>query len=222
MNESFRAISERMAQAANRVGRDPEEVTLVAASKGVPLERIQEAVACGVAVFGENRVQEGRTKFLDTGLLHKIRGLHLIGPLQSNKVNKAVGVFDVIHSVDSLRLAEKIAREAERQGIRQAVLIEVNMAGEASKHGVSVPDLEDLASALRRLPGLSLLGLMAIPPKSSDPEASRVYFASLHRLGQGLGLSRLSMGMSSDFEVAIEEGATWVRIGRGLFGERAA
>jgi len=209
-----------MAQAAKRAGRDPKEITLLAVSKKISLEKIKEAAACGVAIFGENRVQEGRAKFLETGFVQEIQALHLIGPLQTNKVKKALGLFELIHSVDSIRLAEKIDQEAARQSIRQSILIEVNVAGEASKHGVSVDQLSGLVSASRRCPNLSLQGLMTIPPNAADPEESRGYFAALRSMGQDFGLDRFSMGMSSDFEVAIEEGATWVRIGRGLFGER--
>ena len=217
--ESLNVISGKIQGAARRAGRNPKEITLLAASKGMGLDKVKEAAACGLEVFGENRVQEGIAKFLDSGFVKKVKALHLIGPLQTNKVKKAVGFFDLIHSVDSLRLAEKIEQEAVRNAIRQSILIEVNISGEANKHGVSLKEARKLVPAVRKLTHLSLLGLMTIPPKVSDPEQTRSYFSSLRNLGHKLDLYQFSMGMSSDFEVAIEEGATWIRIGRGIFGE---
>ncbi|MBI3802326.1 MAG: YggS family pyridoxal phosphate-dependent enzyme [Nitrospirae bacterium] len=218
-------IVKRVREAARRAGRNAEEITLVAASKGVDVGPIREAAAAGIAVFGENRVQEARAKFVDfiNGGLFSERepvSVDLIGPLQTNKVKQAVGFFSKIHSIDSLRLAEKVAQEAERRGIIQSVLIEVNVGGEASKHGVSVAEVPALVAALRRLPSLSLEGLMTVPPPTADPEGARPFFSTLRRLGEDLGLQRFSMGMSADFEIAIEEGATSVRIGTALFGPR--
>jgi len=209
-------------QAAERSGRPATSIHLVAASKRVPLEVLRKAAVAGISIFGENRVQEGIAKFEATGFKKDIAALHLIGPLQTNKVNKAVGLFDLIHSVDSHRLAERIEKEAARRGIVQAVLIEVNIANERNKHGASVGETPGLVEAIRSLPHLSLLGLMAIPPQSADPEGARPYFAALRELGHRMGIDRFSMGMSGDFEVAIEEGATWVRVGTALFGRRAA
>ncbi|MFQ5949737.1 MAG: YggS family pyridoxal phosphate-dependent enzyme, partial [Nitrospiria bacterium] len=184
------------------------------------LEQIEEAAGCGVRVFGENRVQEATAKFLETGLLEKIDSVHLIGPLQTNKVKRAVGFFDLIHSIDSVHLAEKVEQEAAKRSIKQSVLVEVNIGGEVSKHGVSVEETPYLVEAIRGRSHLSLFGLMTIPPYHPDPERARPYFSALRELGMSLGLSRLSMGMSADFRVAIEEGATWVRIGTAIFGPR--
>lgn len=219
---SLERIQTAVHEAAKRAGRHSREITLVAASKRVPLERIEEAAKNGVRIFGENRVQEACTKFLETGLREKIDSVHLIGPLQTNKVKRAVGFFDLIHSIDSVHLAEKVEQEAARRSLTQAVLVQVNIGGEESKHGVSVKEAAQLIKIVRRQSHLSLLGLMTIPPYHTDPERARPYFSALHELGASLGLSRFSMGMSSDFEVAIEEGATWVRIGTALFGQREA
>lgn len=220
ISDAFDKINERIQNAALRSGRDVSEVVLVAASKRIALEDIKAAAHAGVAVFGENRVQEGIAKFETTGFIKEIDALHLIGPLQSNKVKKAVGLFDVIHSIDSLHLAQKIDKEAGVQGIQQAVLIQVNIGGETSKHGVKPEQTADLVAAIHQLPHLDLQGLMTLPPRSEDPEGARPYFAALRNLGKGLGLSRFSMGMSSDFEIAIEEGASWIRIGTALLGQR--
>lgn len=217
---SLDQVSSAIEKAAIRAGRKPDDITLVAASKKTEIAQVQAAMRWGLRIFGENRVQEAREKFVDSGLINQIDALHLIGPLQSNKVKKVVGVFDLIHSVDSLKLAEKIEKEAARQSITQAILIEVNIAEEESKHGISITETTHLVKAMRTLPHLSLLGLMAIPPATKDSEEARPYFSKLRRLGEGLGLCKFSMGMSGDFEVAIEEGATWVRLGTAIFGRR--
>jgi len=209
--------------AAFRVGRNPDTVTLVAASKGTSRAQIDAARHLGVTVFGENRVQEAVEKFGPLASANAIRRrgeIHLIGPLQTNKVKRAVGFFDLIHSVDRLDLAEAIGREAARQSITQAVLIQVNICGKATQHGATPEATPRLVAAVRSLPNVALLGLMAIPPATDDPEAVRPYFFLLRLLAVSLKLPRLSMGMSSDFEVAIEEGASWVRIGSALFGPR--
>ncbi len=213
-------VSSAIQNAANRVGRNPNEITLVAASKTTTLDQVKEAEKWGVRIFGENRVQEGIAKFLESNFIKSIDALHLIGPLQSNKIKKAVGFFDLIHSVDSLKLAEKINREAERQSIMQSILIEVNIGGEESKNGVSIKETSILVKAIQPLTHLSLLGLMTLPPATENPEEARPYFSTLRHMGNDLGLDRFSMGMSSDFEVAIEEGATWLRLGTALFGRR--
>ncbi|MFQ5580398.1 MAG: YggS family pyridoxal phosphate-dependent enzyme [Nitrospiria bacterium] len=223
MNEiarSLNRIQNALHTTAKRVGRPSREIILVGASKRVSAERIEEAAESGLRTFGENRVQEAYAKFQKTGLRDKIDSLHLIGPLQTNKVKRAVGFFDLIHSLDSVHLAEKIAKEAEKRSLRQAVLVQVNISGEERKHGVSVKEAPGLVNLVRRKSHLSLLGLMTIPPYHEDPEQSRPYFSALRELGGALGLSRFSMGMSADFEVAIEEGATWVRIGTAMFGQR--
>lgn len=219
---SLRQIRHAMAEAARRSGRNLDEITLVAASKGTGPEQVQEAAACGVTVFGENRVQEAEGKFSTGGLLEGKGSVsvHLIGPLQTNKVKRSVGFFDLIHSIDSERLAEKIEQEAARRSVTQAVLVEVNMGEEKTKRGVSAEETPRLVEAVRKKPHLSLLGLMTLPPPTPDPEGARPYFSRLRELGRGLGLNRFSMGMSADFEAAIEEGATWVRIGTAIFGPR--
>ncbi len=220
ISHSLGRIQTAVHRAAKRSGRHPDEITLVAASKRVPLERIEEAAISGIRVFGENRVQEATSKFMGSGLMEKIDSVHLIGPLQTNKVKRAVGFFDLIHSIDSVHLAEKVAQEAKKRSLTQAILVQVNIGGEESKHGVSVKETAQLIETVRRQKHLSLLGLMTIPPYFTDPERTRPYFSALRDLGIPLGLRHFSMGMSADFEVAIEEGATWVRIGTALFGQR--
>jgi pyridoxal phosphate enzyme (YggS family) len=222
ISRSIDRISARIEEAARRCGRNPEEITLVAASKGVGIDRIREAAEAGIQIFGENRVQEARAKFLESRFLEerKAVAVHLIGPLQTNKVKQAVGFFSLIHSIDSLRLAEKVAQEAEKRRITQPVLIEVNVGEEATKRGVSVKEAPTLVAQVRKLASLSLEGLMTLPPPTPEPEGARPYFSMLRKLGEDLGLHRFSMGMSADVEVAIEEGATWVRIGTAIFGER--
>ncbi|HLG21634.1 MAG TPA: YggS family pyridoxal phosphate-dependent enzyme [Candidatus Manganitrophaceae bacterium] len=223
VSRSVEVIFKRIREAAARAGRKPDEIVLVAATKGVPLEKIQEGAECGVTAFGENKVQEAERKFFETSFLEGRRppvSLHLIGPLQTNKVKKAVGRFDLIHSIDSLRLAERIEEEAAGRFLTQPVLVQVNIGGEPSKHGAPVAQAPSLVEAIRGLPHLALQGLMTLPPPTPDPEGARPYFSALREMGRALGLSRFSMGMSSDFEIAIEEGATWVRIGTAIFGAR--
>ncbi|HEV3276704.1 MAG TPA: YggS family pyridoxal phosphate-dependent enzyme [Terriglobia bacterium] len=222
-------VQERIAAACRRAGRRPEEVRLVAVSKIVPPERIREAYDSGLRDFGENRVQEAEAK------RPALTGLdptwHLIGHLQTNKARTARELFGWIHSVDSLRLAEKLHRGADAHTAELAplpVLIEVNIGGEGAKSGVEEGAALDLARGISALGSLALLGLMAVPPYSDDPEAARPYFSRLRRLGKVIDSARLpnvrmdelSMGMSHDFEVAIEEGATLVRIGTAIFGAR--
>lgn len=226
MGEIARAverIAARIQEAARRCGRNPAEIALVAASKGVGLDRVREGAEAGIETFGENRVQEARAKFLESRFLeeNKRASVHLIGPLQTNKVKQAVGFFSLIHSIDSIRLAEKVAQEAEKRRITQPVLIEVNVAAEATKRGISMKEAPGLVAQVRKLAPLSLEGLMTLPPFTSEPEGARPYFSMLRRLGEDLGLNRFSMGMSADFEVAVEEGATWVRIGTAIFGKRS-
>lgn len=226
MGEIARAverIAARIQEAARRCGRNPVEIALVAASKGVGLDRVREGAEAGIETFGENRVQEARAKFLESRFLeeNKRASVHLIGPLQTNKVKQAVGFFSLIHSIDSIRLAEKVAQEAEKRQITQPVLIEVNVGEEATKRGISIKEAPGLVTQVRKLAPLSLEGLMTLPPFTSEPEGARPYFSMLRRLGEDLGLNRFSMGMSADFEVAVEEGATWVRIGTAIFGKRS-
>lgn len=223
------AVRERIARAASRGGRSERDVTLVAVSKTHPAERVREAFESGQRVFGENKVQEGEAKIKALAALHPA-GLrwHLIGHLQSNKARKAAALFDVIHSVDGLDLARKLASAAAEDGKVQAVLVQVDLAGEATKHGVSEEALRPTLEALRSLASLKVQGLMILPPLEDDPEKARPYFRRLRALRdlaakEGLlAGGELSMGMSHDFEVAIEEGATLVRVGTAIFGERKA
>jgi PLP dependent protein len=216
------AVRERMERAARRVERDPASVRLVLASKTQPPEAIRAAYAAGAREFGENYLQEAAAK---QDALADLGGLrwHLIGHLQTNKARDAANRFMLIHSLDSARLAAALGRA--RPAPRVPVLIEVNAAGEASKSGVAAAEVERLIEDARAT--VEILGLMTIPPQVPDPERSRSHFAALRVMrgrlaaATGLALSELSMGMTDDFEVAIEEGATIVRVGRAVFGERA-
>lgn len=209
-------VLRRMKEAAKRAGRDPREITLVAVSKGMRQEAILAAANAGVRVFGENRVREAIDKFSASKFLPAV-SLHFIGSLQMNKINKAVGFFDLIHSIDSVPLAEKVSEEARRLSLVQSVLIQVNIGDETQKGGVSIKEFPRLIAAVQKCSALSLRGVMAIPPRTANP---RPYFSRLRELAASFGLTGLSMGMSSDFEAAISEGASWVRIGTAIFGER--
>lgn len=217
------SIRKRIAAAAGRAGRAPDSVTLLAVTKGQPPETVQEATRLGLALFGENKVQEAKAKIpLCPG---RVRW-HMIGHLQSNKVRDAVELFEMIQSVDSLHLAEEINKRAEQAAKTLPILLEVNIVGEASKFGYQPETLLADLDRLNALPRLELHGLMTIPPWSPLPETVRPVFRKLRALKEqcekrlGAPLPHLSMGMSGDFEVAIEEGATMVRIGTALFGER--
>jgi len=213
----------RIALACRRAGRDPAEVRLVAVSKTVDVERIRRLVESGHTLLGENRVQEALEKI---PLLGPGVRWHLVGHLQRNKARHAVGVFDLLHGVDSEKLAVEIDRRAAGAALRQAILLQVNLSGEGTKSGVAERDLPALLDAVAALPNLEPRGLMTIPPPVDDPEESRRWFRGLRELRDrsarrhGLALPELSMGMTDDFEVAVEEGATLVRIGRAIFGER--
>jgi pyridoxal phosphate enzyme (YggS family) len=217
-------IRERIAQAARRAGRDAAETTLVAVSKTFPAEAIRGAYEVGLRHFGENRVQEWESKRPALGDLEAT--WHLIGHLQSNKARRAASLFSRIDSVDSAGLAEKLDAAATAEGKRLPVLIEVHLGGEATKSGVSEADLPALVQSVASLRNLELLGLMTIPPFFDEAERVRPFFRKLRELRDRLNQQRpaplhvLSMGMSHDFEIAIEEGATEVRIGSALFGER--
>lgn len=218
-------VLERVARAAARSGRSPESIRLVAVSKTHPVERVAEAYEAGLRAFGENYVQEAEEK------VRAFPGAewHLMGKLQANKVKKAVSLFGWIQAVDSRRLLDDLSRRCVEAGKILPVLIEVNLAGERSKAGLPPEALPELLSAAPALPGVRVRGLMAIPPMTEDPEESRPYFARLRELlarcappgGAAGGMTELSMGMSSDFEAAIEEGATMVRVGTAIFGSRA-
>lgn len=209
-------VERRIAAACSRVGRRSDEVTLVAVSKTFPAEAASAAISAGVMNLGENRVQEARDK---KPLVAGSARWHLIGHLQSNKAKDAVKLFDVIQTIDSLELAERVARMAESEGKRQDVMIEVNIGREPQKAGVAPEDVEALAKSVMKLPALAVSGLMAIPP-AVDGDAVRPYFRELRVMATELGLPQLSIGMTDDFEIAIEEGSTVVRVGRAIFGTR--
>jgi pyridoxal phosphate enzyme (YggS family) len=211
-------VRSRMEDAARRVGRDPGDITLVAVTKTHPTETILGAYRAGLRDFGENRVQEAASKILalrDEGCTPR---WHLIGHLQTNKVKVALDLFDILHSVDSKRLAETIAKHARGP---VAVLVEVNVAGESTKFGAAPESVPELVRSLRQLPNIDVRGLMTVAPRVDDPEDVRPIFRRLRHLGGELHLPELSMGMTDDFEVAIEEGSTLVRVGRAIFGPRA-
>lgn len=210
-------VETRIRAACARAGRKRGDVLLVAVTKTFPAADVDAAIAAGAANVGENKVQEGRDK---QPLVTASARWHLIGHLQSNKAKDAVRLFDVIQTVDSLDLAAKISRFAEAAGKTQDVLVQVNVGNEEQKSGVDAEDLATLAESIAVLPSIRLAGLMAIPPLGGA-EAMRPYFRRLEALREGLGLEHVSMGMTDDFEVAIEEGSTIVRIGRAIFGSRA-
>lgn len=221
------AVRERIARAAERAERPPESVTLVAVSKTFPAADVRAAFAAGVRDFGENRVQEAEPKIAALAEL-ATAGLrwHLIGHLQSNKARRAAALFDAVQSVDSLELGRKLARAAQEAGRPLRLLVQVDLAGEQTKFGVPEPELLNVLEALRAAEPIRVEGLMLLPPFFEDPEQARPFFRRLRSLAaqasaEGLLAGReLSMGMSHDFEVAIEEGATMVRVGTALFGGR--
>jgi pyridoxal phosphate enzyme (YggS family) len=225
--ERVAAVRERIARAAERASRPPEWVRLVAVSKTHPVEAVREAFAAGVRDFGENRVQEAEPKIAATSDLAAAGARwHLVGHLQSNKARRAAGLFALVQSIDSVELALRLARAAGEAGRTLGGLVEVDLAGEQSKFGLPEAELLQALAALRGEPGLRLDGLMVLPPLVEDPEAVRPYFRRLRALrdralGEGLlAAGELSMGMSHDFEAAVEEGATIVRVGTAIFGER--
>jgi|SRR3984957_6093718 len=222
-------VRERIDAAARRAGRRPEDIALMAVSKTFPATRIREAYDAGARLFGENRVQEF------AGKIDSLRDLrdaefHLIGHLQSNKAAKAVAVFSAVDSVDSLRLAQKLNASAQQSGNKISVLIEINVGGEIAKSGVAPGshELEETLSGAQAMPHLEFRGLMTVPPFSEDPQQARPYFRRLRELRDqiaarklpAIDMNALSMGMSHDFETAIEEGSTCVRIGTAIFGAR--
>ena len=217
-------VRELMGDAARKSGRTAEQIELVAVSKTHTAEKVQEAIEAGQLLFGESRVQEARAKI---PLLPSRLRWHFIGHLQKNKIRHALSLFELFHGIDSLVLAQEMERIAEEEGVRPRVLLEVNVAGEASKHGFSPEALRrDLEAALS-LGRLTIEGLMTLPPFAPEAEASRQYFIALRKLRDQLEaefdvrLPQLSMGMSGDFPIAIEEGATLVRVGTAIFGERS-
>jgi pyridoxal phosphate enzyme (YggS family) len=222
--ERVAAVREKMARAAERASRTPDSVTLVAVSKTHPPEAVREAFAAGVRDFGENRVQEAEAKIAATSALGA--RWHLVGHLQSNKARRAATLFDMVQSIDSAELGLKLARAGEESGRTVRGLVQVDLAGEQTKFGLSEKELMASLERLRGQPGLRLEGLMVLPPFLEDPAALRPFFRRLRELrdralGEGLlAGGELSMGMSHDFETAIEEGATLVRVGTAIFGER--
>jgi pyridoxal phosphate enzyme (YggS family) len=211
-------VRERIARAAERGGRRATDVLLIGVSKTVESERIRAAVAAGITALGENRVQEAKAKVAELGTLAP---WHLIGHLQTNKVKDALPLFALIHSVDRLELAREIERRAAAQGQVVDVLLQVNIAGETTKGGVGPDEVAETLDLLGKLAHLRVRGLMTIPPEVEQPEESRQWFRRLRELGARHALAELSMGMSGDFEVAVEEGATMVRVGTAIFGPRA-
>ena len=213
---NFAQVEGRVRAACQRAGRKRDDVTVVAVTKTVPAEAVSAAIAAGATDVGENKVQEGRDK---KPLTAGVARWHFIGHLQSNKAKDAVRIFDMIQTLDSLSLAEKIAKAATASGKRQEVLLEVNIGREPQKAGAGPDDIEALAAAVSRIDALSLRGLMTIPP-TGDEKTTRGYFSQLRTMRDTLGLEHLSMGMTEDFESAIEEGATIIRVGRAIFGSR--
>jgi len=225
ISENLKTVRDRITAAARRAGRDPAAVTLVVVTKTVSHERIREAVAAGASVLGENRVQEAKEKIEALG---RIASWHLIGHLQTNKAKYAARLFDLIHSVDNIALARELDKQAAKNGKVQDVLVEVNIAGEEQKAGAGIGGAPGLLRDAAKLGNIRVCGLMTMPPWSEDPEHSRPYYRKLRELAAaiekeaipGVSMRELSMGMSGDFEVAVEEGATLVRVGTAIFGER--
>lgn len=225
--ENLAEVDSRIASAAERAGRGPGEIKLVAVSKTHPAEMVREAIAAGQTVFGENKVQEAESKIEEIG--RDAAEWHLIGHLQSNKARKAVQLFDVVHSLDSVELARRLERICIEEGRADlSVLVQVDLAREETKSGIPEEDLPELAEFLKGCERLKFAGLMILPPYFEDPEATRPFFKRLRAIRDGLAAQgafsnepgELSMGMSHDFEVAIEEDATIVRVGTAIFGER--
>ncbi len=225
ITENLQEVEAKIQAACARSGRSRDDVTLIAVSKTKPVEMLEEAYEAGVREFGENKVQEMVDK---CGQLPDDIHWHMIGHLQRNKVKYVVGRAVLIHSVDSLRLAQEISARSVREQVETDILLEVNIAGEESKFGVSPEETEDLARAIAVLPGVHIQGLMAVAPYTDDPEENRPYFRRIRELSvdiarkniDNVSVCILSMGMTGDYEVAIEEGATMVRVGTGIFGER--
>jgi pyridoxal phosphate enzyme (YggS family) len=222
IRDNLLRVRERIERAAQKAGRDPKGIKLVAVSKTVEVARIKEAIEAGVSILGENYIQEAQKKIEDIG---KPVSWHFIGHLQSNKARYAVRLFEVVHSVDSVSLAEELNRRAEQEGRVIQVMIEVNLSGETTKFGTNEERVSNLARRIQDLEHLSLEGLMTMPPYFDSPELGRPYYTALRELKEkmikeGIPMKELSMGMSNDFEIAVEEGATYVRIGTAIFGPR--
>jgi PLP dependent protein len=222
IKENLLRVMEKIEEAARKIGRDPNEIKLVAVSKTVEVARIMEAIEAGVSILGENYVQEAQKKIEEIG---RPVSWHFIGHLQTNKAKYAIRLFDMIHSLDSVPLAEELNRRAEQADRVMKVMIEVNLSKEATKFGTDEEVVVNLAKRVQNLNHLSLEGLMTMPPYFDSPELSRPYYIALRELKEkmvkeGVPMKDLSMGMSNDFEIAIEEGATYVRVGTAIFGPR--
>lgn len=225
IKENLVQVNENIKKVCEKVGRNPEEVRLIAVSKTKPIEMLLEAYECGCREFGENKVQELVDKYEQ---MPKDVKWHMIGHLQRNKVKYIVDKVVLIHSVDSLKLAEEISREALKKQVEVSILIEINIAAEESKFGIKPDEAVDMVKAIALLPNIQIEGLMTIAPYVENPEENRQYFARLKELSVDISLKNidnvnmnvLSMGMSGDYMVAVEEGATCVRVGTGIFGER--
>ena len=214
---NLRRLEQRIARACSRVGRSPQDITLVAVTKTVAPSAIAAAFEAGLRHFGENRVQEAMPKVEALSRLEPRPTWHMVGHLQSNKANVALHIFDMIQSIDSVKLARILSQHAEST---MPILLEVNVTGEATKSGFGSDEVAEAFEEIAKLPHLKVEGLMTIAPWVSNPEEVRPVFRRLRQLRDSLGLEHLSMGMTDDFEVAVEEGATILRIGRALFGER--
>ena len=225
IQENIKLVEENIKKACEKVGRDVNEVTLIAVSKTKPYTAIEEALPTGVKDYGENKVQELCEKY---EILPKDIKWHMIGHLQRNKVKYLVGKASLIHSVDSIRLAEQIEKEYAKADEIANILIEVNMAQEESKFGITSEETEQLVREIAKFPHIRIKGLMTIAPYTDNPESNRVYFRNMKKLSvdienkniDNVSMSVLSMGMTGDYQVAVEEGATLVRVGTGIFGER--
>ena len=225
VRENLIKVQQKIDEACERSGRDPKEVTLIAVSKTKPIEMIEEAIDAGKTQFGENKAQEMKEKY---EALPKNLEWHFIGHLQTNKVKYVVGRAGLIHSVDSLHLAEAIEKECEKKDVHANILVEVNVAGEDSKFGIKPEETESLIRQIAKLPRVHVRGLMTIAPFVENPEVNRPIFHKLHKLLvdisakniDNIDMNVLSMGMTNDYEIAVEEGATHVRVGTGIFGER--
>ena len=225
VTENLKDVEAKIQAACDRAGRDRREVTLIAVSKTKPVEMIKEAIDCGINVFGENKVQELVSKYeeLDKGL-----EWHMIGHLQRNKVKMLPGRVKRIHSVDSIRLAEEIDKQFSNAGLIADILVEVNVAGEDSKFGIALDEVEEFLRKISQYSSIKVHGLMTIAPYVDDPEQNRTIFCDLRKKMVDINsknidniyMDELSMGMTGDYEVAIEEGATYVRVGTGIFGSR--
>ena len=215
---SLADIRDRIAAATLRAGREPGSVTLIAVSKTQPLDRVTDALLAGQRIFGENRVQEAQGKWPALRERFGPVELHLLGPLQTNKLGRAIEIFDAIHSLDREKLASRIASAAQVMGRCPRLFVQVNTGREAQKAGVDPDAIDDFLKSCRSVYGLPITGLMTIPPAGADPAP---HFAMLREMAARNGLEGLSMGMSDDFEIAIAEGATHVRVGSAIFGARA-